>query len=97
MTAYIVVGYKPSAKELLLTPVIEVPAGTGVLLKGEVEKTYKVPTLDASDYNYSNALVGVLEDEEVRTGFVFDETFKAVDGSAVVPANLLLLMLASAN
>ena len=97
LTAYIVVGYKPSAKELLLTPVIEVPAGTGVLLKGEVGKTYKVPTLDASDYNYSNALVGVLEDEEVRTGFVFDETFKAVDGSAVVPANTAYLLLPAAT
>ena len=97
LTAYIVVGYKPSAKELLLTPVIEVPAGTGVLLKGEVEKTYKVPTLDTSDYNYSNALVGVLEDEEVRTGFVFNETFKAVDGSAVVPANTAYLLVPAAT
>ena len=97
LTAYIVVGYKPSAKELLLTPVIEVPAGMGVLLKGEVGKTYKVPTLMASDYNYSNALVGVLEDEEVTTGFVFDETFKAVDGSAVVPANTAYLLLPAAT
>ena len=97
LTAYIVVGYKPSAKELLLTPVIEVPAGTGVLLKGEVGMTYKVPTLEASDYNYSNALVGVLEDEEVTTGFVFDETFKAVDGSAVVPANTAYLLLPAAT
>ena len=97
LTAYIVVGFKPSAKELLLTPVIEVPAGTGVLLKGEVGKTYKVPTLDASDYNYSNALVGVLEDEEVTTGFVFDETFKAVDGSAVVPSNTAYLLIPAAT
>ena len=97
LTAYIVVGYKPSAKELLLTPVIEVPAGTGVLLKGEVGKTYKVPTMENSDYEYSNALVGVLEDEEVTTGFVFDETFKAVNGSTMVPANTAYLLIPAAT
>ena len=97
LTAYIVVGYKPSARELLLTPVIEVPAGTGVLLKGEVGKTYKVPTLVDSDYNYSNALVGVLNDTEVTTGYVFDETFKAVNGSAVVPANTAYLLIPAAT
>ena len=97
LTAYIVVGYKPSAVEVLLTPVIEVPAGTGVLLKGEVGKTYKVPTMENSDYNYSNALVGVLNDEEVTTGFVFDEIFKAVDGSAVVPANTAYLLVPAAT
>ncbi len=97
LTAYIVVGYKPSAKEVLLTPAIEVPAGTGVLLKGEVGETYKVPTMENSDYNYSNALVGVLEEKEVTTGFVFDETFKAVDGSAVVPANTAYLLVPAAT
>ncbi len=97
LTAYIVVGYKPSAKELLLTPVIEVPAGTGVLLKGEVGATYKVPTLLNSDYSYNNALVGVLNETEVTTGYVFDELFKAVDGSAVVPTNTAYLLLPAAT
>jgi len=96
LTAYIVTGYKPSANELLLTPVLEVPAGTGVLLKGDVGATYKVPVYD-SDYNYNNNLVGVLSDTEVTTGYVFDGVFKAVGGSAIVPANTAYLVLPAAT
>lgn len=96
LTAYIVTGYKPSANELLLTPVLEVPAGTGVLLKGDVGATYKVPVYD-SDYNYNNNLVGVLSDTEVTTGYVFDGVFKAVGGNAVVPANTAYLVLPAAT
>ena len=96
LTAYIVTGYKPSANELLLTPVLEVPAGTGVLLKGDVGATYKVPVYD-SDYNYNNNLVGVLSDTEVTTGYVFDGVFKAVGGSAIVPANSAYLVLPAAT
>jgi len=95
LTAYIVTGYKLSANELLLTPVLEVPAGTGVLLKGEVETTYKVP-VENTDYNYNNNLVGVLSDTEVTTGYVFDGVFKAVGGNAVVPANTAYLVLPAA-
>ena len=96
LTAYIVTGYKPSANELLLTPVLEVPAGTGVLLKGDVGATYKVP-FENSDYNYNNNLVGVLSDTEVTTGYVFDGVFKAVGGSAIVPANTAYLVLPAAT
>ena len=96
LTAYIVTGYKPSANELLLTPVLEVPAGTGVLLKGDVGTTYKVP-VENSDYNYNNNLVGVLSDTEVTTGYVFDGVFKAVGGSAIVPANTAYLVLPAAT
>ncbi|MBQ3629373.1 MAG: leucine-rich repeat protein [Bacteroidaceae bacterium] len=96
LTAYIVTGYKPSANELLLTPVLEVPAGTGVLLKGDVGATYKVP-FENSDYNYNNNLVGVLSDTEVITGYVFDGVFKAVGGSAIVPANSAYLVLPAAT
>ena len=96
LTAYIVTGYKPSANELLLTPVLEVPAGTGVLLKGDVGATYKVP-FENSDYNYNNNLVGVLSDTEVTTGYVFDGVFKAVGGSTVVPANTAYLVLPAAT
>ena len=96
LTAYIVTGYKPSANELLLTPVLEVPAGTGVLLKGDVGATYKVP-FENSDYNYNNNLIGVLSDTEVTTGYVFDGVFKAVGGSAIVPANSAYLVLPAAT
>lgn len=96
LTAYIVTGYKPSANELLLTPVLEVPAGTGVLLKGDVGATYKIPVYD-SDYNYNNNLVGVLSDTEVTTGYVFDGVFKAVGGSTIVLANTAYLVLPAAT
>ena len=97
LTAYIVTGFKPSANEILLTPVTEVPAGTGVMLKGEVGATYKIPIMTFSDYNYSNSLVGVLNDKEVSTGYVYDEQFKAVDGSITVSANTAYLVLPAAT
>lgn len=97
LTAYIVTGFKPSANEILLTPVTEVPAGTGVMLKGEVGATYKIPIMTFSDYSYSNSLVGVLNDTEISSGYVFDEQFKAVDGSATVPANSAYLVLPAAT
>lgn len=40
--AYIASGYFKNSKEVLLNRVYSVPAGTGVLLKGD-EGTYKVP------------------------------------------------------
>ena len=67
-----------------------------VLLKGDVGTTYKVPFKN-SDYNYNNNLVGVLSDTEVTTGYVFDGVFKAVGGSAVVPANTAYLVLPAAT
>lgn len=59
LKAYIISGFSPSTGTLTLTPVTHVPAGTGLLLRGE-EGVYNVPIL-ATDMYYSNMLKGVNE------------------------------------
>ena len=92
LIAFIAVGYNPSTNEIMLTPIVEVPAGTGVLLKGDVGKTFSVP-ICSSNYKYNNSLVGVLQDTEITTGYVFDDGFKLVNSETVVPANSAYLLL----
>ena len=57
LKAYIASGFSPSTGELLLTRVYKVPAGEGVLLKGEAGE-YEVP-YGETDMVYSNLLKGV--------------------------------------
>ena len=57
LRAYIASGFSPSIGELLLTLVYKVPAGEGVLLKGEAGE-YEVP-YGETDMVYSNLLKGV--------------------------------------
>lgn len=57
LKAYIVSGFSPSTGKLTLTPVTEVPAGEGLLLKG-AEGSYEVP-YTTTDMYYSNLLTGV--------------------------------------
>ena len=57
LTAYIISGFNPSNGTLTLTPVTEVPAGEGLLLKG-AEGNYTVP-YTTTDMVYSNLLTGV--------------------------------------
>lgn len=57
--AYIASGYYPQTGYVLLTRVLEVPAGTGIVVRGE-EGTYKVPYGESSAY-YLNLLVGNVE------------------------------------
>ena len=97
LTAYIAIGYNPSTSEVMLTPIVEVPAGTGVLLKGDVDKVYNVPICSSSNYKYNNSLVGVLHDTEITTGYVFDDSFKLVNTNTVVPANTAYLLLPDAT
>lgn len=59
LKAYIISGFSPSTGTLTLTRVTNVPAGTGLLLRGE-EGNYEVPVL-ATDMYYSNMLKGVNE------------------------------------
>lgn len=59
LKAYIISGFSPSTGTLTLTRVTNVPAGTGLLLRGE-EGVYNVPIL-ATDMYYSNMLKGVNE------------------------------------
>lgn len=57
LKAYIASGFSPSTGELLLTRVYNVPAGEGVLLKGEAGN-YEIPYCE-TDMVYSNLLKGV--------------------------------------
>lgn len=63
MKAYIVSGFSPSTGTLILTPVTEVPAGTGLLLKG-AEGNYEIPCT-TTDMYYSNLLTGVATTTEI--------------------------------
>ena len=92
LIAFIAVGYNPATNEIMLMPIVEVPAGTGVLLKGDVGKTYSVP-ICSSKFKYNNSLVGVLQDTAITTGYVFDDGFKQVDTETVVPAHSAYLLL----
>ncbi len=56
--AYIATGFSPSSGKVLLTRVMQIPAGTGFILKGN-EGTYEIP-VSVTDYMYVNMLVGTL-------------------------------------
>jgi len=53
--AYIAAGYNKQEGEVLLVRVYDVPAGTGLVLKGEAGATYKVPYSESQSY-YVNLL-----------------------------------------
>ena len=53
--AYIAAGYNKQDSEVLLVRVYDVPAGTGLVLKGEAGATYKVPYSESQSY-YVNLL-----------------------------------------
>ena len=53
--AYIAAGYNKQEGEVLLVRVYDVPAGTGLVLKGEAGATYKVPYAESQSY-YVNLL-----------------------------------------
>ena len=63
LKAYIVSGFSASTGKLTLTPVTEVPAGEGLLLKG-AEGSYEVP-YTTTDMYYSNLLTGVTTTTEI--------------------------------
>ena len=57
--AYVASGFNPNSGQLVLTKVDEVPAGTGVLIKGTAN-TYQIPT-NSTYFCYANMLKGVVE------------------------------------
>ena len=63
LKAYIVSGFSPSTGVLTLTPVTNVPAGEGLVLKGNTG-SYEIP-VQATDMFYSNLLKGVTETTEI--------------------------------
>lgn len=62
--AYIASGYFPQTGYVLLTRALEVPAGTGIVVRGD-EGSYKVPYGESSAY-YLNLLVGNIEPTTVE-------------------------------
>ena len=103
--AYIVSAFSPTESQVLLTRSTKIPAETGFIVIGSAG-TYEIPAV-ATDYIYSNMLVGVLEETTVATTTT-DDTYtnyvlgKGSDGVAgfyllanetVVPANKAYLQL----
>ncbi|MBR1377526.1 MAG: leucine-rich repeat protein, partial [Bacteroidaceae bacterium] len=58
LRAYIAAGYNKATNTVLLVRVYDVPAGTGIIVKGD-EGTYKIPYATTQAY-YVNMLVGVV-------------------------------------
>ena len=55
LKAYIAAGYNKAESQVLLVRVYDVPAGTGIYLKGEADVTYKIPYSTSQAY-YVNML-----------------------------------------
>lgn len=78
LSAYIVSGFSPSTGTLTLTPVTKVPAGEGLLLKGD-EGSYEVP-FTTTDMYYSNLLKGVTTATEIDPTDGDNTNFILADG-----------------
>ncbi len=99
--AYTATGYNDVTKTIWLTRVMEVPAGTGLLVKGDAG-TYKIPHVSVRAY-YTNMLVGNLgngikieETDGDKTNYYLsgkDGTFVSVNGSANIGKNKAYLQL----
>ena len=55
LKAYIAAGYNKAESQVLLVRVYDIPAGTGLYLKGEADVTYKIPYSTSQAY-YMNML-----------------------------------------
>ena len=64
LTAYIVSGYNPDAHSIVLTPVTDIPASTGLLLKGTANADFTVP-VQSTAMVYANLLVAVTSAETI--------------------------------
>lgn len=99
--AYTATGYNNITKTIWLTRVMEVPAGTGILVKG-VAGTYKIPHAEVQSA-YANWFVGNLGEtisisatDGDKTNYYLsgkDGTFKSVNGSANIGKNKAYLQL----
>ena len=93
LQVFVVCGFKPETSEVLLMRVTKVPAGTGVLLRGETVNYY--PSLsDQGSSIYSNFLVGSLTETSLTDGYVLKgNCFERVDVPTAIPANSAYLTL----
>ena len=85
LKAYIAAGYNKSENTVLLVRVYDVPSGTGLILKGTEESTYKIPYTTSQSY-YVNMLkakltagdVAVTEGE--KSNFLLNKDAQGVFG-----------------
>ena len=63
LKAYVATGYDPDSKTIWMTRVTDVPAGTGIFLKGK-KGDYQVPVKTSTSY-YKNMLVGTLSSTSI--------------------------------
>ena len=99
--AYTATGYNNITKTIWLTRVMEVPAGTGILVKGDAG-TYKIPHAEVQSA-YANWFVGNLGEtisisatDGDKTNYYLsgkDGTFKSVNGNANIGKNKAYLQL----
>ena len=99
--AYTATGYNNITKTIWLTRVMEVPAGTGILVKGDAG-TYKIPHAEVQSA-YANWFVGNLGEtisisatDGDKTNYYLsgkDGTFVSVNGSANIGKNKAYLQL----
>jgi hypothetical protein len=76
-----------------MMPVTNVPAGTGVLIKGGTETFYPIVSDQSSSF-YSNLLVGSLTATSLTDGYVLKgDCFERVDVPTAIPANSAYLTL----
>ena len=64
LKAYIAAGYSKSEKQVLLVRVYDVPANTGLVIRGEAGQTYKIPYSTSQSY-FVNLLKAHLTNEDV--------------------------------
>ena len=99
--AYTATGYDNKSKTIWLTRVLTVPAGTGILIKGDAG-TYKIPR-STEDAYYTNMFKGntgdpikIEETEGDMTNYYLsgkDGSFVSVNGSANIDKNKAYLQL----
>jgi len=93
LRVYTVCGFKPETSEVLMMPVTNVPAGTGVLIKGGTQTFYPI-VCDQSSSFYSNLLVGSLTATSLTDGYVLKgDCFERVDVPTTIAANSAYLTL----
>jgi hypothetical protein len=95
LEAYIVSGFNAAINEVILTLVKDVPAGTGLVLKGEAGKEYIVNgSVSETQFVYSNLLVGTLSETSISNSYALkDGAFERIDAPTTINANSAYLVL----
>lgn len=93
LKAYIASGFNPNTGEVIMLRVYNVPANTGLLLKGTQGGSYEIP-IQPTDFIYSNFLKAVTVDTEITNGYILsDGQFVKVNENKMVTAGSAYLNL----